>query len=367
MSSLAISTTTDRILIRGVVPNPYFPSTHLLTVDLDVTSEFTDTGTDYVKWKQGLEDALNILDHKYAASEGKLRGRKVDAKYRSIEGGKKPMRSRIVSLIPYPSVFLSRHSSLKTEFYGGGGKQGVFQKHRAVALHRESHGMRTFVTWFLREEEAVAVRQDTEVINRKIEQLNRDIAEFERTKAFRDLTDYMARIPTDKWCRQPPLRSRLHEITLNFAPFPLSKELVDTYMDVQIKAEVRESITQAVESIVRSFNERVSDWIILVTEKLAAQVTQEERGLIEGNLQRILEDAEKYQVRNLMSTQVRLCEALVSAVHTDSEEQLRDVSTQVAKYAGVEAKGTIGSTLRNAALAMRNVDPEQIAYISTLF
>lgn len=372
-SQMAIANQQERILIRGVVPNPYFPSSHLLTVDLDVTNEFTDTGTDYVKWKQGLEDALNELDRKHANEVGKLRGRKVDAKYRTVmeavehKGTKKKVRSRIISVVPYPSVYLSRLSDLRTEFYGGGGRKGILEKHRAIVLHREEHGKRRFVTWFLREEEAVAVRQDTEALNRKIEQLNASIAEFERTKDFRDLMEYMAQIPTDKWCRAPPLRSRLRPITLNFMPFPLSKDLVDTYMDVQIKAEVKESITKAVESIVKSFNQRLSEWLIHLTESLAANVQKQESELIQENLHRILEDADKYQVRSLMSTQVRLCEALVSAMQSDNVDNLRDVSQQVAAFAGVEAKGTIGSTLRNAALAMRNVDEETRAYLSTLF
>lgn len=354
---------TQELQLRGVIPNPYSPSSYLLQVELDVTGLFTDRGEDYVSFKQKLEDRLNALDRKYAKEVNRLRGRGVDAKYRTVTAdGKKKTRARFVEMMPYPSTFASRLSRVRTELYDAIRDAG------GIPLAETTHGRRKFVTYFMLEAQAAKLTKATTRLNQKIDELNEDIGKFERTDDFAGLLAFVkGSVPHDRWSRDGgDLHSHIHYIGLNLTPFLISKELVDQFMDDRVRAQVRASITGTVEKITESFQQRISAWVKTLNTALQGEVKPATINQLAKTFQEIRDESREYQVDGLITDQFRVCEALVTALQSGDGTAVSDAVDKMADYAGVRNRADAGTVLAEAGLKMANVSKETKALIETL-
>jgi len=357
----------NQFMLRGVIPHPYVPSSGLLLVELDITGLFTDRGADYIAWKQTLEDRLNELDRKYAKSEGRLRGRGVDAKYRTTitvttQGKRRKVtktRGRYLTMMPYPSVYASILSTIRRDFYN------LFGEHGGIRLYEEWHGRRKFVTYFLLEDQAAALTKDVEGLNLRLEELNRQVAEFEKTRDFEKLLLFLEdSVPPERWSKHP-VHSVIHPIALNFAPMPISKHLVETYMDSSVREQVRNNVRESVEKIVSSFNERLGEWMQNLAPLLLERIDESSLQKFEATLKEIRAESARYQLEPLVGRQFQVCEALVAAVRTGNPDTIEDAAGKVAELFSISKGGAV-ETIREASTKMRDVDPTVKALISTM-
>ena len=356
---------TRELRLKGVIPQPYCPSSYLLQVELDVTGLFTDRGDDYIGFKQKLEDKLNNLDRSYAKEVNRLRGRGVDAKYRTITDGKKKTRGRFIDMMPYPSTFASRLSQIRTDFYDAIRDAG------GIPLAETTHGRRKFVTYFMLEAQAARLTRSTTRLNQKVDELNEDIEKFERKHDFAELLSFIKGfVPHERWSRDGDLHSHIHYIGLNLTPMPISKELVDMYMDDKVKAQVRASITQSVEKITENFQLRLSAWIKTLNTALQGEVKKSTVDQLAKTFEEIKAESQEYQVHGIITEQFRVCEALAQAIQTNDPISINDAADKVARYAGVEGISGTGRSreevLAEAGLKMADVSKETRALIETL-
>jgi uncharacterized protein (DUF1810 family) len=345
-----------------------------LAVECDITDIFTEQGADYMSFKQGFEDLLNQVDEKYARSVAKLRGRKLDAAYRTEtihvgegEGQEQKKRCRYWEVTPYPSVFMSKLAELKGDFYGSGQyRKGLLRKHNAIILHEEWHGRRKVCTYFLAEEEAGPLLEDVKKLNEQIDQLNKEIAEYECTDTFKQLMEYLtSKIPPANFSRYP-VKSYIHHIQVKYFPLPINKQIVESYMDERVKEEVRKNLTEAVEKITESFADKMSDWMAKLAGKLAGELTSAEVQSMRKTLDSIQEETKRYQVDSLLGKQFRVCEALVKAMETRSSKEIEEATNAIATDLGIPMKDTPQETLQEAVAKIRGIDRETRALISTM-
>jgi hypothetical protein len=379
MSSLTEQ--THQFLIRGLTPNPYFPSDALLSVELDVTDLFTEAGPDYISWKQKLEDMLNEMDRKYAKSVNKLRGRKVSAAYKTIvlhemtAGSKKPRavkhRGRVLQIQPYPSRFSSVLGELRTEFYGDKSYKGLLRQHNAVPLSSVQHGKRRFITYFLHEQDAVELQKDVDKLNMQVDRLNNELTEFERSSDFGNIIQYLReKVTNGRWSRRPPIHSTIHKVSLNFTPLPLGREIIDNYTNESVKAQVRQSISDMVQRVAANFQAKLSDWLANLTELLTHEITVADVGQLEQQLAEIRSNSTRYQMEGIVGQHFTTCEAVIAALKSkDTPEgpaMLQDAATKVAASLHIQSGQDAASTLKEATMTMRKVDPETKALIEAM-
>jgi hypothetical protein len=379
-------TTPKRLLIRGLIPNPYFPSDALLTIELDLTDLFTEAGPDYMAFKQKLEDMLNAMDRKYAKSVNKLRGRRVSAAYKTmltselLPGQKKPKavkhRGRVLQVQPYPSRFSSVLGELRTEFYGDKSYQGLLKKHNAQPLHSSQHGKRRFVTYFLHEEDAMALQRDVDELNKTVDKLNGELKEFEASSDFGDIIQYLReKVTNGRWSRTPPIHSTIHRAQLNYTPLVLGAEMIENYTDENVKEQLRHTISQMVEKIAGNFQAKLSEWMAKLTTLLAAEtLNSQDVETLGTQLAEIRTNATRYQMQAIVGQHFETCEALLAAVKARNQPEvtpelahtlLQSASDKVAETLHIQA-GDPKSTLKEASLTLKKVDPVTRALIESM-
>lgn len=364
----------EGFLIAGVIPNPSSPSDALLRLECNITGIFTERGSDYMAWKQKLEDLINKKDAKYARVKSRLKGRGVDVKYRTFQAkeatGKvdakgKPVfkkviqRVRVLELMPYPSVFASRLSFSRQKFYR------AIQSNGGIILNSSSVGKLKHNTYFLLSHQAAGLTNDTDKLNAEIEKLNQDVENFEKTKDFADMIGYLKRdIPVERWSKRPPIHSHIHPISLGFQPMPISKWLIEQYTDKSVMDEVRNNIHQQVEKITGTVTKKMSEWVHDLSIILLRDLTVGDIFLAEKKLTEIKQMAEEYQIAELVSKDMELCETLFNAIKTKDAVMIDKATKEVAKAAGIDTSGKgTRAILSEASLNMNEVSEQAKALI----
>jgi len=326
-------------------------------------------------FKQHLEEMLNKMDHQFARSASRLKGRKVEASYKTVdvsegEGKKKvdtKVRERTVVVMPYPSVFASRLSEVKNDFYGSGNKLGLMEKHNATKLAESQHGRRRFVTYFLHESEAASLLEDVAALNARIDAINRDVNRFESTAEFGELMRYLEAMVCDTtvWSRHP-VQSKCRPIEVTFMPMPISSELIEAYTDPKVKAAIKKSVGDAAAAVAKTFQEQLGRWMEVLTTKLTLDVTDAEISGMRHFLTEIEANADKYNARMLVSRQLEVCESLISAIETHEPTALTAAANGVAALLQLQVKDDPKDTLKDAVAKIQKVDEVTMSFIDSL-
>ena len=235
--------TVGRILIRGYIINPYGPSYELLERRVNVSDI-----PRYMQWKERFEDLLNKLDAKHAKVDTqKLKGRTLKAFYKTVfrdDNGKTVKeRVRVLKFHPYPGVFGSRINYLKNRLYGSGSgsTDGILTK-RCIILAQEKRGHMTRTVYLAPYDQAPFLYAEVDELNVSIEELQKQITEYEKSEDFREILRYVQtaeKVFLDKEGK-PTVSTKLHPIYLNPQPLEISPRIYEEYLEEKAAALTRE-------------------------------------------------------------------------------------------------------------------------------
>jgi len=358
-----------RILVRGLIPIPGGkPTQDLLTVRLDVTGLFSESGEDYMGWKQRIEEILNTLDQIYAKDTKKLKGRRVEAGYKTVEvkvnDRVEKRRIRVVELMPYPSRFASQLKMIRDDYYE------LLEEHGTL-LYREE-----FMSIYIIPEARVnSFRRGVEAINEEIEELNREIERFEATSDFKQLINFLANtVPAERWSRPPTpssqgytFRSRLHPITIRYFPVMASRDFIEQFVDEETKRQVAQAVRDTVVSVINAERQRLASALtqlaILASRGLKdlsperIEAMRKTLSEVRSNLQRT---GSEFIIRSTLDAMEQLTEALT----TRNPQAIQEAINTTAQALGTPIRDTPDETIQ--AMVQRVLAPEEDQRINTI-
>lgn len=335
------------ILLKGIVPNPWSPSIALFEVELNLTDLFINPLA-YMSFKEGIEDRLNALDVKYAKRESMLRGRPVDAEYKTlINGAKSKTRIRVLKITPYPSRFISRLNYIRTAFYGSESVNGVLPAF-SKPIAQEKIGRWTRTTVLVPEAWLPGLRGAMKELDTMVDELQQDINTYEKTEDFQALKNYILEgAPSGRWSKNPDkLHTELHYIQLNPWPIVASSDFIDTFTDEETKKQVRETLATMVEQTVQTVQKDLKNAVATLVDILGKKVTEKALQDASASMFKIrnwMKDSGTYQ---FIGPSIAAVEALIDAYSSGEEQSVSDAAFKAGELFGVSQGATPKDTLQ---------------------
>ncbi len=349
-----------KILLRGVIPNPWTPSDSLFNVEVTLTNIFDDSRK-YMNWKEILEDKLNELDKKYTLRAKGLRGRRVEAEYKTMKlaTGEKT-RVRVLTLQPYPSRFMSALGYIRTKFYGSPNTLGVLEEH-SIILSEDKRGKLTVQTRLVPEAMLPLLRSDIAELNKQLDVLQVDIDRYESETDFLNLKNYILEdVPPHRWSKQPDkLHTQLHPIQLNPWPLVASKDFIDSFTDEETKKEVRASISKVVLQTVQATQKDMNSFIERLTKALIENtLSNEDLRYVESGMSKMQRMSIETGTYHFVRPNIEAIQALIAAINTKDAEALVKASKLAADHFNVRRGKTPVDTLKAISDNLTgNIDP----------
>lgn len=330
---MSTQTQQQAILLRGVIPNPWAPSISLFNLELDVTDIFTEDGSDYMAWKQGLQDMLNELDIQYAAKVAALRGRRVEAEYKTVVNGKGKRQIRITIFKPYPSRFMSQLGYVRTKFYGSVNTKGILEEFSMI-IAEEKRGGLTIQTRLVPETLLPKLRLAMKELDSDIDNIQADITRYEQTQDFQKIKDYiLTNIPDERWSKRPQtLHTQLHYIQLNPWPIVASRDFIETFTDEETKKEIRESLGKVVEQVVQTAQKTLSGIIGNLALYLKKEVSVRQLPIIQRDLDNLKKWSKEANTYHFIQSDITAIENIVKAIQSEDAEDIKLAAQITADY-----------------------------------
>ena len=332
------------VLLKGLVLNPWSPSTALLQVDLKVTDLFSND--EYMAWKEGLEDVLNELDHRYAIREKSLKGRRVEASYKTVATATGKTRSRVVTIQPYPSRFASAIGYIRTKFYGSPNKTGVIEKFSQV-IQEDRRGKMVLQTRLVPESMYPEMVEAMKELDNDIVKLQEDINKYESTEDFKRVKEYIQRrVDPARWSKNPNrLHVELHPIHLNPMPMVASREFIETFTDEDTKKQIKDSLTKVVIQSVKSSQKEIGGIIGNLTMLLNEKVTDNDVNKAQKNVDRLEKMITETNTYQFIGPKFKAVQALLDAIKQGDTESTNIAVNQAADFFNVNSSGGTRTTL----------------------
>jgi len=248
----------EPVVLEGFLLNCSSPDATSLAITVDCTKL---RGNSYLVLIRELEDALSEMDRSHAERES--RGRSLRGRYRRHLAGKDILRSRRLTLIPYPSNITNRVGNLRRELY--------YAINRVcLDLQREQTGRKHRVIYLLPYSKAPEMMILLESLNKEIDEINGELTqlrELEVPKILAILHKYELNEGT--------IPDSLHSFDLNLRPVRLDPNIVEEIVETRYREQfsrLKETEQRGLELLRQELEEQRRTLVTAAIEKLRKQI-----------------------------------------------------------------------------------------------
>jgi hypothetical protein len=318
--------------MSGAIPVIYCPSEGLLNVDLDVTGLFS--GSEYMSWKESVEDVLNEIDKAYAKRSSMVKGRRIKAYYKTVTTEYGKQRVRVVSVSPYPSRFTSILSALRTEIYGSKAKLGILPKYGEVIaeIYRSVQPVKLYL---VPSSNLSKLNDEIDRLNRIVDNLQLEIAAYENSFDFDKVIGRLKVVPVERWNKYP-VKAQLYHIRVQHIPFIVSDEIINSYMDERTKAAVEQTVKAAVQTVAKDIQGKIKkiieEYFSLLSKKYNAWDIKRLRTWTEQI--KSLPEGQKW-----FSREIQAIESMIDAIEEKDEDKMLNAIYNIASVMEVPTEG----------------------------
>lgn len=317
------------VIMSGIIPIVYCPSEALLSVDLDVTGLFTSS--EYMAWKEDVEDLLYQIDVAYALKSSMVKGRRIRASYKTVMTQFGKQRIRIINISPYPSRFNTILSNIRTKIYGSQITTGILPKYGEV-IAQVQKGSQVVKLYLVPSSNITKLNDEIDALNKKLDELQHSIEEYENSYDFDKIIGKLKVVPTERWNRYP-VTTKIYPIKIKHIPFVVSKDIIDSYIDERTREAVEETIKNAVASVAMDIQKKIKtiieEYFGLLSKKYNAWDIKKLRRWTEQV--KSLPEAQKW-----FRSEIEALESMIDAIESNDEDKMYDGLVRIASLVGVE-------------------------------
>jgi len=204
------------VILEGFLLDVSSPDSEALSITVDCTRL---SGERYLALIRELEDVLSEMDRAYAERE--VRGRSLRGRYRRHLVADRTVRTRRLTLIPYPSNVVNLPGNMRRSLY-----QEV--NRRCLVLQRDVYGRRRRVVYLLPFAQAPELMLYVDELNKELEKLNEELRKLRQSevpKVLSTLDKYGVQDPLFQWVEKVP--TELHEFSISPRPVRLDPSIID--------------------------------------------------------------------------------------------------------------------------------------------
>jgi len=323
------------VILEGFLLDVSSPDSEALSITVDCTRL---SGERYLALIRELEDVLSEMDRAYAERE--VRGRSLRGRYRRHLVADRTVRTRRLTLIPYPSNVVNLPGNMRRSLY-----QEV--NRRCLVLQRDVYGRRRRVVYLLPFAQAPELMLYVDQLNRELEKLNEELRKLRQSevpKVLSTLDKYGLKNETFPYYDVP---TELHEFSISPRPVRLDPSIIDQLpavkehleeekqrglqlLRVELETQRRTLVTEAITNLRRQI------------EAIASALAEARRKpeYARAELERIRTLAESAGLRALNTAVI---DPVIEAIeHPEKREELLG-STDLVQGISLRTKGLIDS------------------------
>lgn len=346
-----MTTTKQRkasVVVEGFLVALTCPTSHLLNVPVNMTRA---TRTEYMRWKEGLEDILFRIDKKYAKAYARGKSH-VKATYRTEKDGEETTRVRELQVNAYPSIFSNVLSRVRSKAYEE-------LNRRALTISQVQNRK----LYLLPHREAPAFFEFIQGLNAEIIELQRKVKRYERSADFTRVVKKLAQVNPWYDHRTNRPHSTLHGVEVDINPLRIDANIYDNFIKSwkdkdreRLEKEYGKGLSAIRKELERKQREIVEQGVIDLETRLTqivqriasyASMTLSSKSVESvrrdlDNLKRLTESANLgYFMRRRIDVGLNLLDALESK----EEEEIEQAAEKVGRLAGIETSGMDPSTI----------------------
>jgi hypothetical protein len=320
------------VILEGFLLDVNSPDVESLSITVDCTAL---SGEDYLGLIRELEDVLSDMDRAYA--ERQVRGRTLKGRYRRHLAENGTVRTRKLTLIPYPSNLANLPGNLRRSLYHEINR-------RCLTLQRDIYGRMHRVVYLLPFSQAPELMLYVDELNKAIDRLNQELARLrvsEVPKVVAILRKYGV------WRDGYSIPSELHEFSISPRPVRLDPSVINHLPS--LRAEIEEERRRGLDLLRQELENQRRTLVTEAITSLRRQIEAIASGIVEARkrpeyaraeLERIRELAESSGLRALNAAVV---DPLIEAIeHPERREELMG-SSDLMRGISMRTKGLIDS------------------------
>ncbi len=340
---MQIQAPDQRVILRGLLVDSYFPSEGLLQVRLDV-SAITAANT-YMIFKEKLEDILRGIDK---AHSKKARGRTLKANYLSVqlEGHPKPDRIRVLFFAPIPSITINKLKKLRAKWYE------ILDQKTIVIERTEQRILR-----LLPVENAKGLAEEKKIMNEKILAVAQEAADFTHSEEYQEIMKHLA----DYGFRdvKSPLKKNgetIHPVMVQLFPLNFEQGVYEQILDKTVVKELADTEKKIRERVSLQFEEKLRNIIGQLAILLKAKHpkpedikarTEEMRKMMEGSM-----NFAASSVMNSMVSAIDTVTESITPTGVKDEEKIRKAVLDLATSVKVPDETLVKTSTPSEALTV---------------
>lgn len=344
------------IIMKGFLCFAECPTEGLLTVGVDVTGV---PRPKYLEFRDKFQDLLRRIDIVYAKRITRGRSLKVTYTRHKFTNGNGKLRTATRATAyfsPYPQRFSNiLKADVRRALYGSPQTQGLLERYCIVLGKAEERRL-----FFLPANRAPMLFTDVSELNKKIEELNKRLIEFRKTKHFKTIVDYVAHARGAKIDPQ----NKLYPIRLVTRPLTLDPRLFEEYLGKKQQAAsqevdkrreaglklLEEELTrqrrELTEQVLQGFQDQLGGLVRRLRAYTGRQLKPEDVKALRATLKDINETAKDVGATVFLERLTKSALSLVDGVTKKDKEAVNAAAAELASELGIsETKSDLKDNL----------------------